>query len=814
MADGVGFDFQAARKAGYSDAEIVQFLASDKDVKFDVDGALKAGYSPKEILDHLNPTERSAGSGLVDAARQGAANVVSGLGETLKQYTPATDVAAALKTAGGKIAPENYQASPIVTNEGVQAGNIPRALAEQAPGMAAGIAVARKTPGPAWLKALAGAGVYAGIGLGNRATERAAENGNAEPSTTDKAVAAGAMIPEAALSAIGVGRFLGKAAGSTVADAAKRLATTTGVEGVVGAGQSAINQAGRTIGTDKGLSVDPVEMANAAATNAVAGGALASPRAVAESHNAVKYREFGGDNADASAAVANRIKGAAGDDNLGNTKVGFKAVTEAARDVKTELSVASRDALKDTTLAPEVRNALVRARAGKELTGEDATHLKSVSPDIELLAKQASVISKLKTQGDYRTSAGKFGGGLSSKMEKGVRLFYNPTGALTAASLSALGLSGLGAGAMGYAAPTIAALGGAYGGARILDKLTGARSPAKQFTNRFADNARPMRLPAPQPAPPPAAPSLPITGPKIGPVPTPWGQPTPPAGTTPQTNLMLHTGMAKVANQIASQKKAQMVAQAAPLLQQLAATGSPPPPAPQEPTAVPKDVLTNTRALVRGLQSTQALKSKTLGTAQADAVGRTSPLVQDNGGFDAISNPDTGKRLSQLASAASAMKKLTAVPEEEGATKPAKIKKTNGKIVEQPAPKLNGSANGNGAAGEPFNLPLSPYAHLSPEQAASARVQDMVKGGAPPFLSERYRVGIIKRIGAIRGAADLVGKESPEINTQRIAGAFEGVSRRADAIALREKLKDKFPSAAASLDQHFTDAHIKRIWRK
>lgn len=810
---GVGFDFQAARDAGYSDAEIVKFLAADKDSKFDVDGALKAGYSPKEIIEHIAPNERSVGSGLVDAARQGAANVVSGLGETAKQYTPATGIADALKAAGSKIAPDNYQPSPIISNEGVQPGNIPRALAEQAPGMATGIAAARMTPGPAWVKALAAAASYAGIGLGNRAKERAAErtgDSTAEPTTTDKAVAAGAMVPEAALGAVGASRFLPGGAGGTTIDALKRLATTTGVEAGVGAGQSAVGQAGRTVGTDKGLRVDPVEVANAAATSGLTGGVMATPRAVAETHNAVKYREFGGDNEKASAAVANRIEAVGG--NLGNIKDGFKAVTDSARDVRTELTNAS----KGFSSTPEANNALVRARAGKELTETDLQHLDNADPNVAFLARQASVIAKLKTQGDYRTTVGKFGGGISSKMEKGVRLFYNPTGAMTAAGIGALGIGGLGAGAMGYALPTVGALGAAYGGARVLDKLTGNRSPAKQFTKRFADNTSPVRLPT---AAPQAAPALPITGPKIGPAPQPWGQPSFSTAPSLQTNLMLHTGMGKIAQQLANAKKAQMVSQALPLLQQLSGAGNQTPaPAPAplvDQTAVPKDVLTNTRALVKGLQTTQALKSKTLGTAQADAVARTSPMVDDVGGLSAISNPDTGKRLSQLVSAANAMKKLTAVPEENApaAEKPAKISKANGKIKEVP-PAAVEQPKTNGAAGEPFNLPMSPYAHLSPELAARSRVQDMVKGGAPPFLTERYKAGIIKRINTIRDASNLISKESPEIDGSRIAGAFEGVSRREDAKALREKLKEKFPTAAASLDQHMSDTHIKRIWRK
>ncbi len=50
------FDIAGARKAGYSDAEIAQFLGAQSN--FDVDGARKAGYSDVEILGRLVPAER------------------------------------------------------------------------------------------------------------------------------------------------------------------------------------------------------------------------------------------------------------------------------------------------------------------------------------------------------------------------------------------------------------------------------------------------------------------------------------------------------------------------------------------------------------------------------------------------------------------------------------------------------------------------------------------------------------------------------------------------------------------------------------
>jgi hypothetical protein len=48
----MAFDVEGARKAGYTDAEIAEFLGNDS--KFDVAGARKSGYSDGEIIAHLS----------------------------------------------------------------------------------------------------------------------------------------------------------------------------------------------------------------------------------------------------------------------------------------------------------------------------------------------------------------------------------------------------------------------------------------------------------------------------------------------------------------------------------------------------------------------------------------------------------------------------------------------------------------------------------------------------------------------------------------------------------------------------------------
>ena len=53
-----GFDVDGARKAGYSDDEILQHLTSTRN--FDVAGALKAGYSKQEVIQHLATSSPTA----------------------------------------------------------------------------------------------------------------------------------------------------------------------------------------------------------------------------------------------------------------------------------------------------------------------------------------------------------------------------------------------------------------------------------------------------------------------------------------------------------------------------------------------------------------------------------------------------------------------------------------------------------------------------------------------------------------------------------------------------------------------------------
>ena len=76
------FDVQGARKEGYSDAEIADYLASQRG--FDVQGARKEGYKDREIIDHLSPPP-SMGRRALNAAGD-AASAVGDFAERTGDY--------------------------------------------------------------------------------------------------------------------------------------------------------------------------------------------------------------------------------------------------------------------------------------------------------------------------------------------------------------------------------------------------------------------------------------------------------------------------------------------------------------------------------------------------------------------------------------------------------------------------------------------------------------------------------------------------------------------------------------------------------
>jgi hypothetical protein len=545
-------ELQQARDAGYSDNEIVNFLSSRAPQQFTQ--ARDAGYTDGEILSHLSgtpnpptrgltinghkvsvddsffrlsPEEQDATvdeiakslpaqpSGVVAGLQEGAANVVHGAAETAKQYlgmnTPGADATAQA------IAPADYHGANIVPEGGhwydptsYNWSQVPQAIAEAAPGMATDIAAA-KVLGRINPLLGVGAGVtsYLLRTRGDAAKHDAVSrtgNPEAQPETQDKIRSLATGAAESIPQAIGIGRFLPGAGKITsvgsqgVSQALAKALATSGVEAGTGAAQNAISQAGATIGTDKGLTIDPAQVAGAAVTGAATGGVMSAPSTLAAIRGAIKYRAFGDDNQNAASAFANRVTKAADGSRL-NPANSFQAVRTADGAVRDELRTAVKPI--KGSLDVDTADALKRATLGRVLTDSDLDNIDSnATPDVAFLARQAHVAAVLKDQGDF--GGGKFIGGITNAVGKHLRVFNNPLG---------YGVGGaIGDQSLPHSPELLAALAGGYVGMRGIDALTGNRSPAKGFVNRFSDPSVAPRLPssAPQaltgtPQPPTAA---------------------------------------------------------------------------------------------------------------------------------------------------------------------------------------------------------------------------------------------------------------------------------------------------------------------
>ena len=114
----MAFDIEGAKKAGYTDTEIADYLASQN--KFDAPGARKAGYSDAEIIGHLSPQapEKLGFGDVLGGAIQNAPKDIWGIAKGL------------FKTA---VEPMAETIQPGSTNEGLSdalAGAVSKILPE------------------------------------------------------------------------------------------------------------------------------------------------------------------------------------------------------------------------------------------------------------------------------------------------------------------------------------------------------------------------------------------------------------------------------------------------------------------------------------------------------------------------------------------------------------------------------------------------------------------------------------------------------------------------------------------------------------
>ena len=504
------------------------------------------------------PADTKPASGPAAGLARGVVEPIEGLKETAKRFAG---------VGPGRSEDPNYVPANV-TNGSWNPANwnvsqIPQKVAEMAPSVAAGsvAAAAGAKAGKAFgakgklLGALIGAGLYGtGATAGDTAKEvTAARTGdqNAESSTADllqggataaAASAANAVLPTRLVpginKAVGVGV---QGAGSALS----RLLGTTAIGGAGNVAADAITQAGTTIGGKEGLTIDPSRFPEAAVAGAATGATMASPKAAGDIIRAASMREHGGVNLDATKNYATRLE-AAGDGNLGS-KMGDVAAHETVKaDLKNELRDAASKVRTQKNIGPDADNALQRAQEGKTLAAKDIDLIeRSVAgaPDGDnaaFLARSLRMAQLAEGHGRYSAENG-WAGGISGAMEKSVGYMLNPM-RLAGGGIAtyALGLNPL-----GLLNPKMAgAMAAGYGGARMIDGMTGMRSPAKTYAEHFADSTAQLRKPtaapqAPQgPAPAPTSPWGPRppmagpTGPQVAP-PTPQQAPQGPWGPKP-----------------------------------------------------------------------------------------------------------------------------------------------------------------------------------------------------------------------------------------------------------------------------------------
>lgn len=829
-----------ARKAGYSDAEIASHLSQAEPAKFKA--AADAGYSPKEVLDHLAGVKTDAAvasdepSGVVAGFKQGLASTIAGGGKTRQVFMGGDNTPE--NVAASVVAPDNYKRAEFFPKDSRYLDPrtynwkaVPQILAEAAPGLTQDIAAARiGAPVGAAIGALGGplapatvplGGAIGGIGAGLASwlyrtrgdaakTNAEARTGNpdAEPEQTDKTRSLLTGAAEAPLQALNVGRFLkGANAVKTVgaqgvADSLKKLGITAGVGGANSGAQDAIEQVGSTVGTPGGVQYDPNRTAEAAAGGALASGALAGPRAATDVHTSVKLRNFGGDNTAAAAIVAGKMRAAVGDGNLTNTTQAKSAVDAVTHDIHSDLSAAV-----DATgpVNQQVDHILERATSPSTMHTVTEKDIATVArdtaggptgPQLTDLVRQAKVASMIPGLGE--TSGGKFTGGIASAVASKVGLLNNPvkTAAYTGAGLAGAHVLGM------FNPHVVGGLAAGYGVARMIDSMTGSRSPAAQFADRMSNSS----VTAPAPAAPPQAPPVNRVGPTGPSVPmpqaSPWGSPAPyvaptaPTGPSPQQLKMQMSALLasrKAASMQQNMQNKQTITNALPMLQTLAARNQVPPapvappiaPTAAPPVGIPSNVASNISDFMRNMQKGQALKQKYATAEPAGAPVEPTP--------------------AQVAPSVAPAEPLIL-----------KITKSDGNVQqkvkpEQAPPKAEESTY------TPVKVDPNDRGLSDKEYAQQELSREQAAGKAIKYENKYLENTVASRAERRRAMADAIGDhpEADQAHADDLLQQLHKLRRRSQALEAIDHYTSKMsPEAAQSVRERFSKKFVFNTWPK
>lgn len=313
-ASGPSFDLDGARKSGATDQQLAQFLSSQPSASSSSSTTPQASSQPAPSSD----------TSLLGAAKQGLADVVHGVGSTAR-VLGATDAAKTIDSYAPDV--PNYSRATGSIASDLRAGNyrdalgyLPRAAVEGgaalAGGLAAGGAAAALAPeaAGAGAAALGGAAFTAATGLGSNVEAHAANDGRSADELTASDYLAGGLTTagQAALAGVGLRPGVVPAVGRAMArSTAARVGANVLGDAAAGAGNSVIGQVGQTAGTEKGVTVDPAEVAAAGAQAGASRLSSESPaiaraagRATVAGRNAVADRAIGSAPASDDAAAS------------------------------------------------------------------------------------------------------------------------------------------------------------------------------------------------------------------------------------------------------------------------------------------------------------------------------------------------------------------------------------------------------------------------------------------------------------------------------------------------------------------------------
>lgn len=772
---------------------------------------------------------------MMGALTQGASDMASGVGKTIKEYVN-TDAGKSVMDKAAAVADPKYKsgyesfARPEDGADkhfmGLDWKHAPRALLEQAPALATDILasrVAKRYLGPVagFVAPMVTFGTRsAGGEAQKRATARTGDE-DAEPSLDDKVTGLGSTVSQAALNALATGKLANPGnAAKGVVPAAGNVVKAAGLEAATSGAQDLISQGAATAGTD--AKVDFKDTLAQTVLGAGGGGAFAAPHVVKA--GAQSFHTRGTDHGDASTYAANRlVDHAGGIKNLEDPNTAFRAMRGALQNAGDEFG---RAASTITTPSTETANAISRVKAGETLSSRELDAIDAEgNANLSSLARELTSLRTMRKRGSWNEDAERWAGGVGEVARNhSVKALSALSGLGALPHIAAQG--GAGVDTLMGAVPGMAQAAGAgylgYKALKKIEKMAGVQSPGRAFAERFADASGQVR-PAPAPS---AMAQAGVSVPSVTPqnsltTPQPWGPVAPKP--TPFKPDVLEPGIRKLVEKIEARKRQETSREAMPLLRQLAEQNRPAPEAPG------LDV-SSLNEQIKGALLMASARRKIEGQRAAEAEAAVSPMIEEQGGLDAVRNPAMGKRANELIAGATARARLRRQPEEQEAPPIAPEQPPQPEAPQPPQRSmmdlLQRLVAGNAPDPEPapkapepeaFALPESPHVFKDPKTAARDIYSEAVAGGKEIRHAEGFRAGTARRLSGEEAIYNTISSALSSVKERgdfhKYLSALWGSDSPEVVTKVREHMLAEFPHHADTIMKHLSDEAIKGLWK-